>query len=74
VTTKTETRPKMNRAEGFVKILINAGTNWKGSNVEDRKTVSFSPPENKSENNIKTRRETVMRILTSFNSPSLYIE
>jgi len=74
VTIRTETRPKMNRAVGFVKILINAGMNWKGSNVEDRKTDSFSPPKNKRKNNIKTAREMTMRILTRFNSSSLYIE
>jgi hypothetical protein len=64
---RIKTNPKMNRAAGFVKILINAGTNWKGSNVEDKKTDSFSPPKNKSKNNVKTRREIIMRILTRFN-------
>ena len=61
-------------AFGSVKILINAGTNWKGSNVEDKKRDIFPGPQNKSTNNVKMKREITMRILTRFNLQYLYIE
>jgi hypothetical protein len=74
VTTIIETNPIMKRVSGLVKILINAGTNWKGSNVEDKKRDIFSGPQNKSKNNVKMKREITMRILTRFNLQYLYIE
>lgn len=51
---------------GFVKIPMSAGTNWKGSNVEDKKMDIFSGPQNKNKNNVKIKREMTMRILARF--------
>jgi hypothetical protein len=54
-------------AAGLVKVLIKAGTNWKGSNVEDKKEDIISGAQNKSRNNAKMKREITMRILTGVN-------
>jgi len=58
---------------GWIKILISAGTNWKGSNIDERKTDNRSPPRNKNKNNVNIRRDIAMRILTRFNECAPYI-
>lgn len=58
---------------GFVKILMIAGTNWKGSIVEDKTVDIFSGPQNNNKNNEKMKRENAMRILARFNLFYLYM-
>jgi hypothetical protein len=69
-----ETNPITKIAAGLVRILIKAGTNWRGNNIENKKADIFSEPQNKSKNNVKMKRENVMRILTEFNLSYLYME
>lgn len=52
---------------------MSAGTNWKGSIVEDKTVDIFSGPQNNNKNNIKIKREMTMRILAKFNLFNPYI-
>jgi hypothetical protein len=67
------TRPIMNKISGWIKILISAGTNWKGSKIDERKTDIFSPPKNRNKNNVNIKRDVAIRILTRFNECGPYI-
>lgn len=51
---------------------ISAGTNWKGSNVEDKKADRVSGPQNKNRNNVRIESEMIMRILARLNVSDLY--
>lgn len=66
-------KPTTKIADGLVKVLMRAGINWKGNNVDDRKEAIFSPPQNKNKNRVKMKTETAIRILTGFNWICLYM-
>ncbi len=69
----SEINPIVNNADGLVRVLTRAGTNWSGSNAEDRKETVFSPPQNKNKNRVKMETDTAIRILTGFNWFCLYM-
>jgi hypothetical protein len=66
-------RPIINKISGWAKVLTKAGTNWKDSKIDERKTDIIPPPRNRNKNNANIRRDIAMRILARFNECAPYI-